>query len=31
MGQALSAPLILGGVAIVVWSLWRDLPQQGRP
>jgi phosphatidylglycerol:prolipoprotein diacylglycerol transferase len=31
MGQALSAPLILGGVALVVWSLWRDLPQRGRP
>jgi phosphatidylglycerol:prolipoprotein diacylglycerol transferase len=31
MGQALSAPLILGGAALVVWSLWRDLPEKGRP
>jgi phosphatidylglycerol---prolipoprotein diacylglyceryl transferase len=31
MGQALSAPLIAGGIALVVWSLWRDLPEKGRP
>ncbi len=31
MGQALSAPLILGGIALVAWSLWRDLPEKGRP
>ncbi len=31
MGQALSAPLIVGGIALVAWSLWRDLPEKGRP
>ena len=31
MGQALSAPLVLCGVALAVWSLWRDLPEKGRP
>jgi phosphatidylglycerol:prolipoprotein diacylglycerol transferase len=31
MGQALSAPLVIAGVALVAWSLWRDLPQRGRP
>jgi phosphatidylglycerol:prolipoprotein diacylglycerol transferase len=31
MGQALSVPLIVGGIALVAWSLWRDLPEKGRP
>ena len=31
MGQALSAPLIVCGVAVVAWSLWRGLPEKGRP
>jgi phosphatidylglycerol:prolipoprotein diacylglycerol transferase len=31
MGQALSVPLIVGGIAFVAWSLWRDLPEKGRP
>jgi phosphatidylglycerol---prolipoprotein diacylglyceryl transferase len=31
MGQALSAPLIVGGIALAAWSMWRGLPEQGRP
>jgi phosphatidylglycerol:prolipoprotein diacylglycerol transferase len=31
MGQALSVPLVVLGVALVVWSFWRDLPEKGRP
>ena len=31
MGQVLSVPLVACGVGLVVWSLWRDLPQMGRP
>jgi phosphatidylglycerol:prolipoprotein diacylglycerol transferase len=31
MGQVLSAPLILCGIALVVWSLSRGLPEKGRP
>jgi phosphatidylglycerol:prolipoprotein diacylglycerol transferase len=31
MGQALSAPLILCGIALVAWSLSRGLQQKGRP
>lgn len=31
MGQLLSVPLLVAGVALVVWSNRRGLPQQGRP
>lgn len=31
MGQVLSVPLLVFGVALVVWSFWRDLPETGRP
>lgn len=31
MGQVLSVPLVVCGVALMIWSLWRDLPQAGRP
>jgi len=31
MGQVLSVPLVICGIALVVWSLWRDLPEKGRP
>ena len=31
MGQALSAPLIVVGVGLVIWSLGRGLPEKGRP
>lgn len=31
MGQLLSIPLVLTGVALIVWSRRRALPQQGRP
>jgi phosphatidylglycerol:prolipoprotein diacylglycerol transferase len=31
MGQALSVPLVIGGIALAVWSMWRGLPEKGRP
>ncbi|HEY5471737.1 MAG TPA: prolipoprotein diacylglyceryl transferase [Candidatus Limnocylindrales bacterium] len=31
MGQLLSVPLVVGGVALVVWSARRGLPEEGRP
>lgn len=31
MGMALSLPLVIGGVAVIVWSRRRGLPELGRP
>jgi prolipoprotein diacylglyceryltransferase len=31
MGQLLSVPLVIAGVALVIWSSRRGLPQMGRP
>lgn len=31
MGQVLSVPLVVAGVAMVIWSVRRNLPEQGRP
>jgi len=31
MGQLLSVPLVVAGVALVIWSSRRGLPQMGRP
>ena len=31
MGQLLSVPLVVGGIALVVWSARRGLPEEGRP
>lgn len=31
MGQVLSAPLLIAGIALIVWATRRRLPQTGRP